>query len=136
MEMDDTGISVNLPTERPLHHETTTTPIDSSSIEQGRDDFDASALVSQLYVDREVLVRRVLGSMGRRAQVGLREVVAGDPLEQGLAELVGYLSLAEPGLAVVFDEHQREQVVWSADEVDRVAELPRVSFSRYRSEDR
>jgi hypothetical protein len=136
MEMDDTGISVNLPTERPLYHQSTTTPIDSRSIEQGRDDFDASALVSQLYVDREVLVRRVLGSMGRRAQVGLREVVAGDPLEQGLAELVGYLSLAEPGLAVVFDEQQREQVAWSDDEVDRVAELPRVSFARNRSEDR
>lgn len=136
MEMDDTGISVNLPTERPLYHETMTTPIDNRSIEQGRDDFDASALVSQLYVDREVLVRRVLGSMGRRAQVGLREVVASEPLEQGLAELVGYLSLAQPGLAVVFDEQQREQVAWSADDVDRVAELPRVSFSRNRSEDR
>ena len=60
--------------------------------------------------------------------------MAGAPLEQGLAELVGYLSLIEPGLAVVFDDQEREQIAWSAEEVERVAELPRVSFSRDRME--
>ena len=100
----------------------------------GSDDFDTSALLSQMYVDREDLLRRVWETLGPREQVGLREVVAGAPLEQGLAELVGYLALTEPGLAVVFDEQQREQIAWRADEVERVAELPRVNFSRDRSE--
>jgi hypothetical protein len=68
--------------------------------------------------------------------VGLSDVVSGDPLEQGLAELVGYLSLQEPGLVVVFDEERRDQIRWNAGEVERVADLPAVSFSRDRSESR
>ena len=65
----------------------------------------------QIYVDRDLLAATRAGtSLGPRDQVGLAEVVADDPLEQGLAELVGYLSLAEPGLAVIFDEDRREQI--------------------------
>lgn len=129
-ELDDTGIQVNLPTERPLYRRARTTPIESGSMQPGRADFDSSALLSQMYVDREALVQRVLASLSRREQIGLREVVATAPLEQGLAELVGYLSIREPGLAVIFDEERRERIKWAADDVDRVAELPQVSFSR------
>jgi hypothetical protein len=133
MEMDDTGVAVHLPTERPLYRRPRPTPIDSGSIEAGPDDFDSSALLRQLYVDRDELVQRVLTSLRRRDQVGLGELVAREPLEQGLAELVGYLSLAEPGFTVLFDEARRERIEWAAEEVDRVAELPGVSFSRDRS---
>jgi hypothetical protein len=134
MKMDDTTVSVGLPTERPMYRRPTVTAIDSAQVKEGSDDFDSSALVSQMYIDRDDLLRRVWNRLGPRDQVGLREVVAGDPLEQGLAELMAYLSLIEPGLVVVFDDQQREQIAWSAGEVERVAELPRVSFSRDRME--
>jgi Protein of unknown function (DUF3375) len=134
MELPATGISVSLPTERPLYRRPTVTAIDSGEVRDGSDDFDSSALLSQMYIDRDDLLRRVWDRLGPRTQVGLCEVLAGAPLEQGLAELVGYLSLIEPGLAVVFDEQHREQIGWSADEVERVAELPRVNFSRDRTE--
>jgi hypothetical protein len=70
--------------------------------------------------------------------VGLSQVVAGQPLEQGLAELIGYLSLDEPGLSVIFDEERREHIGWSVDEgeTQRVADLPQVAFSRERVEER
>jgi hypothetical protein len=125
---------VSLPMERPLYSHPIATPIDSRGVRQGSDDFDSSALVSQLYVDREALLQRVLSSLGRQEQIGLRDIVTSAPLEQGLAELVGYLSLARPDLTVVFDEAQREQVGWQSEGVERVAELPRVTFSRNRSE--
>jgi len=134
MEMDDTSVSVGLPTERPMYRHPTVTAIDSGLVQEGSDDFDSSALVSQMYIDRDDLLRRVWDTLGPRDQVGLRDVVSGAPLEQGLAELVGYLSLIEPGLAVVFDDQQREQISWSAEDIERVAELPRVSFSRQRLE--
>ena len=78
----------------------------------------------------------VWDALGPQEQVGLRTVLADAPLQQGLAELIGYLSLAVPGLAVIFDGQHREQVSWCADdeEVERVAELPRVSFTRDRAE--
>ena len=64
-----------------------------------------------------------------------RAVLGDAPIQQGLAELIGYLSLAEPGIAVVFDGEHREQVSWSPEdeEVERVADVPRVSFTRDRT---
>lgn len=136
MEMDDTAVSVNLLTERPLYHRSIHATIESGQVQQGCEDFDSSALLSQMYIDRDDLIRRVWDSLGPRDQVGLREVVARVPLQHGLAELVGYLSLVEPGLAVVFDELQRQRIGWKSDEVERVAELPKVNFSRDRSDAR
>ncbi len=94
MEMDDTTVSVGLPTERPMYRRPTVTAIDSAQVQEGSADFDSSALVSQMFIDRDDLLRRVWDTLGPRDQVGLREVVAGAPLEQGLAELVG-LPLAD-----------------------------------------
>ena len=90
------------------------------------------------------------------AATSLDDVIAGNPLEQGLAELVGYLSLDEPGLRVTFDDDARSRVAWavgqgdrvhradvstvsepaeggpegSDDGLDRVADIPVVTFSR------
>jgi hypothetical protein len=136
MELDDSSVSINLPMERPLYRPSRRHSLETESMEHGNDDFDSSVMLNQLYVDTDALVKRVLSSLGRNDQVRLSDVVSGDPLEQGLAELVGYLSLQEPGLAVVFDEERRDQIRWNAGEVERVADLPAVSFSRDRSESR
>jgi len=129
-EMDDTAPALGLPMERPLYRRPASVTLATAEVAPGSEDFDASALLDQLYVDRARLVGRVWKALGRSEQVGLREVLVSTPLEQGLAELVGYLSLAEPELAVLFDDEHREQVGWTAGDVDRFAELPRTSFAR------
>ncbi|MHB1710514.1 MAG: DUF3375 domain-containing protein [Acidimicrobiales bacterium] len=134
MQLDDSGVAVDLPMERPLFRRSRRTPLETESMEPGNVDFDSSAMLSQLHVDRDVLMQRVFSALGRKDQVGLGEVVCGDPLEQGLAELVGYLSLQEPGVTVVFDAERRDQIRWSAGDVERVADLPAVSFYRDRPE--
>src|SRR5665213_3095781 len=134
MELDDTNLALNLPMERPLYRRTLRAPLESESMEQGNNDFDSSALLNQLYVDRDLLTQRVLSSLGRHDQVSRSEVITGEPLEQGLAELVGYLSLNQPGLSVIFDEERRERIEWTTADVERVVELPRVNFSRDQSE--
>jgi Protein of unknown function (DUF3375) len=132
--MDDIAVTVSLPMERPLHRNPLETPLDSSQVTAGSEEFDSSALVSQVYIDRARLAGSVWDALGPQEQVSLRAVLSTAPLEHGLAELVSYLSLAEPGLAVTFDGQHREQLSWSVDdeEVERVAELPRVSFARDR----
>jgi hypothetical protein len=130
MDLDDTAVTVSLPMERPLYRPERTVALAAEAVDEGDDDVDASAMLDQFHVDREQLARRVRHALARRDQVGLGEVVATDPLEQGLAELVGYLSLDEAGLAVVFDEQRREQVAWIAEDVARVADLPAVTFAR------
>jgi hypothetical protein len=134
MEIDESRVAVQLPTERPLYRRPTISALESDQASPGSDDFDATPLVSQIYVDREELLRRVFASLGPRDQIGLRDVVVGAPLEHGLAELIGYLSLGETGLSVVFDDEQREQVGWAVEDGDRIANMPRVTFSRDRKE--
>jgi Protein of unknown function (DUF3375) len=156
MDLDDTAVPVLLPMERPLYRRTRTTGLESNPLEAGVGDLDPTSLFEQLHVDRDALVRTVLEQLGSRDVVRLDDVIAGNPLEQGLAELVGYLSLEEPGLDVTFDGDARSQVAWVVDraesgdgtgtavtadpadtrsgdrddELERVADIPLVTFSR------
>lgn len=130
--IDDTRIPIVLPMERPLYRRTRTTPLDGGPLEPGDDEIDSSAMLDQLHVDREALLRVVLRSLGPRSQVALDRVVADTPLEQGLAELIAYLSLSEPGLEVIFDDDGRAHVAWVDHDIsaERVADIPRVTFAR------
>jgi hypothetical protein len=126
------AVTVVLPRERPLFRPARPTALESVPVEAGEDGLDTTSLLSQRSVDRDELARRVRSKLGGRDNVGLGEVVAGEPLDQGLAELIGYLSLSEPGLAVYFDEERTEEMEWSSDDGGRVAELPRVTLGRNR----
>ena len=76
-------------------------------------------------------------SLQQRKQITLAELLASRPLQQGLAELVAYLSLAaEPpvpgtGVNAMIDDSVEEQVAWVARSGRcSSARLPRVIFSR------
>lgn len=136
MELADTKPTVCLPAERPLYRQRRQEPLAGGPVEDGDDDFDSSALVDQIYVDREELLQRVLAELARDDQVALDQLLAHAPLQHGLAELVGYLSLQQPGLDVVFDDDGRIHVSWTADEAERTADLPQVTFTRHQEERR
>jgi hypothetical protein len=128
-EVDGTAPVTRLPMERPLYTPASKTPIDSS-VDRGEVDVDPAALFEQVYVDRGALASGVRKALQHRSQVALSELLADHPLEHGLAELVGYLSLTDDALTVLFDEVLREQVRWHDDGLERVATLPRVTFVR------
>ena len=130
MHLEDPKVPVSLPTERPLYRPAQPVELIGGPLEDGEQEFDSSALLDQVHVDREQLVQRVLGSLGSRMQIPLDEVVDAAPLEHGLAELIGYLSLREPGLDIVFDEDGRTKIRWASEDAARVADIPRVTFSR------
>lgn len=129
-EIDGTAPAIVLPMERPLYKRAASTPIDSS-VDVGEVDVDPEAMFEQVHVDRARLASGVRRALQHRSQVGLPELLRDNPLEHGLAELVGYLSLADDTFGVVFDEGTREQVGWrDADSRERVATLPRVTYLR------
>ena len=130
-EIDGTSPTVVLPMERPLYTPGAKPALDSTSIEIGREGFDTSVLFEQVYVDPARLACGVRRALQRRPHVGLVELVEEQPLEQGLAELVTYLSLTDPGFDIVFDEEGNERVRWTdEDGRSRSAALPRVTFVR------
>ena len=134
MEVDATSVEVGLAFERPLYTPQRQTAIDSADVTAGEAGFDTAALYEQVHVDLDELSRAVRGELLDADQVGLADLVDQHPLELGLAELIGYLSLTDPVYAVVVDETRREQIDWHTDDVGRTADIPAVSFVRVAEE--
>ncbi|MEV4732022.1 DUF3375 domain-containing protein [Saccharopolyspora sp. NPDC049426] len=133
-ELDGTAPTVALPMERPLYAPREKAALTSTDITEGDADSDASVLFEQVHVDREVLGDAVRARLRGRDQVGLGELLRHRPLEQGLAELVGYFSLSDPTFEVVFDEAVREEVHWTDETgAPRRAAIPQVTFTRNRT---
>jgi len=131
LELDDVRPQVVLPTERPLYAVRTRGQLDSSSVEVGHAEADTALLFDQVYVDPVPLAREVRRTLQARSQATLGEVLDGRPLELGLAELVTYLALDDPGFDVVFDEAARQSVVWSDEEGrEHRATVPVVTYVR------
>ena len=89
--------------------------------------------VSARLLDRAsgvLLAAGVRDALRHETQVSLSEVVAAQPLDQGLAELVTYLSLDDPRFRVVVDAEHTDEVRWMLGDVERVATVPRVTFVR------
>jgi Protein of unknown function (DUF3375) len=135
MAIADTSPSIDLPMERPLHAPAVKVALASARIDAGDEDLDAAALFSQFVVDKAALAQHVRRSLQQRTQVTLAELLASRPLQQGLAELVAYLSLAtEPGRGVI-DDSVQELVTWQAQHgqdrsQQKSASLPRVIFTK------
>ena len=130
-QLDTFAPDLGLPLERRLYEPRHKARIDSESAETEGADPDAAVLFEQSYVDTAALSRQVRDALATRSQVGLANLLAQRPLEEGLAELLAYFALSDDRFAVVFDETNADEVAWRGpDDTDRVATLPKVSFVR------
>ncbi|WIM98642.1 DUF3375 domain-containing protein [Actinoplanes oblitus] len=132
MEIDAAAPVINLPMERPLYRPGNRAVLDSS-VPEGPDDeqVDVSALFEQVYVDPGRLRAAVVRALRHETHVELPDVIAEQPLEQGLAELVTYLTLTDPSFDTVFDEGHQQHITWlDNDGRSRRVHLPRVIFTR------
>lgn len=135
MSIADTAASIELALERPLHQPKTKIAI--NALIQAADDaeIDASALYSQVVIDRAQLARQIRQALHSRGQITLCELTQRWPLTQGLAELLAYLQLAEDSFVTTVEESQTDTLSWTARADDgsvitRQARLPRVLFVR------
>lgn len=131
MEMAETSPAIRLPLERPLYRPRFQAVFDDTVATLGDGDAPLDALLGLVHVDVERLKSNVAAVLGPRSQVSLAEVVAAHPLEQGLAELLTYLSLATETGGLIVRDGIREQVKWvAAGGVERTCEIPQVLFLR------
>jgi hypothetical protein len=149
MTVADSAAEIELPMERPLHQPSVKPAIAATVLEAGDEDgsdtlASLQALYAQVVVDPTRLSRHVRRSLADRAQVTLAELCVTQPLQQGLAELVGYLQLSDPGFKTVIDDTISETISWqpeagmdgavdnssnnSAGVLYKRARLPRVIF--------
>lgn len=135
MAIADTSAAVELPLERPLYTPPLKPKIADLALESGDADVDAAALFSQIVIDKQALARHIRHNLQDRPQITLRELCETRPLQQGLAELVAYLQLADNGFKAVVDEEVTETILWrgrdsAGEERLKEARLPRVIFVR------
>ncbi len=129
MSIADTAASIELPMERPLFKPPIKPLLASLGLESGDAELDLATLFSQVIVDKGELLRHIEQALRTRPQIGLREVLAAHPLQQGLAELLTYLQLASDWPHSVMDENVLDEVEWQArDGRNRRARLPRIIF--------
>ncbi len=130
MAIDTPRIDIQLPMERPLYSPPFKPRIDDH-IELGEDDLTPEVLFEQEYVDKARLAAHLRRALQLRDQVSLPELLAEQPLEQGLAELLAWLALASDADKAVFDEARHDLIQWrDADGRERQARLPHIIFSR------
>lgn len=135
MEIAASNASIDLAMERPLFTPSIKPVIANLALQAGDDDIDPSVLFDQVVVDKARLTSHIRHSLQDRAQITLNELVATQPLQQGLAELVAYLQLGCEPFSTVVDEDTPEPISWQAvtqdgSELTRSARLPRVIFIR------
>jgi hypothetical protein len=131
MDLDAPAPAIRLPMERPLYAPVRKTRIDSGNVRPADEATDPAVLFEQVYVDPEPLRGVVRQALRKYPQVGLAQLIAANPIRQGIAELVAYLSLKDGTFGLVFDEDQPEHVCWQEpDGRERMVRLPRVTFVR------
>jgi len=131
--MDETSPTVDLPMEKPLYKAPFRPLLDQVILEEGHSDLDMDELYSQVIIDRDALSRNIRRELQTRGQISLGEVIALNPLRQGLTELVAYLDLSSLWPYVVVDEEEKEKVCWrNEDGAFRSAVMPRIILVRSR----
>ncbi|MHB8423228.1 MAG: DUF3375 domain-containing protein [Leptospirales bacterium] len=131
MEVDEPSPSIELPMERPLYSPPVKATILQQILLEGEEDVPSDALFEQVYVDRMERLARIRRALSTRSQISLSALLDLFPLEEGLEELVVYLSLASEDPHAVIEDGEQENVRWKdARGVDRRATVPLVVFTR------
>lgn len=130
MELDEHGTTISLTMDRPLFTPPFKLKFAREPVAEGDQSLTADALFEQVYVDKTRLMDHIRWALQTRHQISLAELVQHFPLEQGLAELVAYLSLATEDNAAVIDDGSKQELSWlDSAGTRRWATMPLVVFN-------
>jgi hypothetical protein len=128
-ELDEASPKVILPMDRPMFTPPFKPYITQQTLDEGDADISADILFDQFVVDKDRLRAQIRRALQTRNQISLQELLQEQPIEQGLAELVAWLSLATGEEIGVIDENRQQTVEWIDDTgTIRRATLPTVIF--------
>ena len=132
LEVDEPGIEIALPFERPLYQRPPAAGVEST-IPAATEEVDTELLFAQTYVDQARLIGNINAVLPPRSIALLSDIVTLYPIEQGAAEIVSYLALSDDGVQVDMDESD-ETLLEYADPSDpaiiKRARLPKVTVRR------
>jgi len=133
LELDGLAPRIRLPFERPLYTPGVESDFAAVTVEDAAEAGDHSALFDQVHVDTTRLLATVRGVLREQDQVTLEDLLREHPPVLGLAEIVGYLALAEEDIALVTDEDAPAEIPYlDSSGAPRLLRMPRVAFVRQR----
>lgn len=129
--LDDLHPGLDLVMSRGLFQPPKSPVIETLDLSDGEADVEVSALFRQTYVDRRELAANVKRLLQRQSQVSLSQVLQRFPAKKGVAEVVGYLSLAAEDDKAMIDTGNEERVIVNDEKGRRKSvRLPIVVFTR------
>lgn len=132
LEIDEPGIAITLPFERPLYNPPAASEVESL-IPPTTEEVDPDLLFAQTFVDQARLIDSIRAVLPEHSAALLSDIVAMYPLEQGAAEIVSYLALDDDDVAIEMDDSD-ETVLDYGEPADptivRRARLPKVTVRR------
>ncbi|ATD70011.1 MULTISPECIES: DUF3375 domain-containing protein [Gordonia] len=132
LTVDQPGIEIVLPFERPLYQQPAAVTVESR-LDDATEEVDADLLFSQTYVDQARLAANIRTILPQRSSALLSDVIEMYPIEQGAAEIVGYLALDDDDVSVDIDDTEETLLEYpDPDDPDTTkrARLPRVTVRR------
>ena len=94
-------------------------------------DLDMQSFYNLFFIDEEQLAQNIQKKLLHASQVKLSQVIEEFPITKGVAELVGYISLAKKSENVMLDESSEEYVNISDESgVSKRVKLPKIIFVR------
>jgi Protein of unknown function (DUF3375) len=132
LTVDQPGIEIALPFERPLYQPPAAVAVESQ-IPSATEDVDTDALFAQTFVDQARLVEIIRTVLPESSSALLSDVIAMHPIEQGAAEIVGYLALNDDEVTVDMDDTDESLLEYSdpADpDITKRARLPKLTVRR------
>ena len=130
LEFEETGVEINLATERPLHSVRPTAQVDSLLPPAEEEDVDTSLLAEQVIVDPARLAEHLRALIPARGTALLEDIVEMYPVENGVAELITYLALDDDDIEVVTDPEGETVIEYYESERPMRARMPRVEVRR------
>lgn len=130
LQVDEPGVSISLPFERPLYDARPAVNVRSLLDPVADADVDVSVLFEQTFVDHVRLATNVRSVVPPRSAALLTDIVTMFPIEQGAAEIIGYLALTDDDIDVVMDDSEAIEIEYSDTEVVRRITMPKVTVHR------
>jgi flagellar motility protein MotE (MotC chaperone) len=132
LELDQPGIEIVLPFERPLYQPHAAVAVESV-IPSASEEVDTDLLFTQTFIDQARLIETIRDVLPENSSALLSDVVAVHPITQGAAEIVGYLALNDEDVTVDMDDADETLLEYSdrADpDLTKRARLPKVTVRR------
>ncbi|WP_091180191.1 DUF3375 domain-containing protein [Paramicrobacterium humi] len=129
--IDEPGLPISLPFERPLYEPQPETRVDSMIEPETEEPVEYDALLGQRFVDATRLAENIRALIPRRSTAELTDIINFYPIEEGVAEILGYLALSNDDIRI--DLHDGEETIISYTDIagtPKRATLPRTTVTR------